>query len=179
MSYLKFFLEANKRFLSQNVELFTTRVSERTLCGALMMAMNGVIRRRNRYFNYKGYFVDIEYNRNSGRVKTIINDDFRIIKINCDLILHSRGHNKWQDNLIALEMKKSNRPEKERQSDRERLIALTKDSDGVWSADGITLPEHVCGYVLGIYYEVNQRENEILLEFYKCGRKFSDSKINF
>ena len=114
---LEIFLEANECFLSQNGDLLTTMVSERTLCGALMMAMNGVIRQRDRYYNYKEYFLDVEYNRNGGRVKNIINDDLRIITINCDLILHSRGQNKWQDNLIALEMKKSNRLEKEKQSD--------------------------------------------------------------
>ena len=58
------------------------------------------------------------------------------------------------------------------------MIALTKNNDGVWSADGITLPEHVCGYALGIYFEVNRRRNEILLEFYKFGMKFLDSIIS-
>jgi len=175
---VKIFLEANELFLSKNADLIITQVSERTFCGALMIAMNSIIRRRDRYNNYKKYFLDIEYNRNGSKVKTIINDDFRIITINCDLILHSRGYNKWQDNLIAIEMKKSSRPSKEKQSDRERLIALTKDTDGVWSADGITLPERVCGYVLGVYYEIDKQRNEILMEFYRCGGKFCGSKIN-
>ena len=174
---LNIFLEANDQFLSMNKDLITSKVSERALCGALMLAMNGVIRQHDRHSNYKDYFVDIEYNRNNGRVKTIINEDFKIITINCDLILHSRGNNKWQDNLIALEMKKSERPEKEKRSDRERLIMLTKDSDGVCAADGITLPEYVCGYVLGVYYEVNQRTKEILMEFYRCGVKYMDKRI--
>ncbi|KTE90017.1 hypothetical protein AT727_08805 [Desulfitobacterium hafniense] len=52
---LKIFLEANERFLSQNAELLITKVSERTLCGALIMAMSGVIRWRGRYFScYQG-----------------------------------------------------------------------------------------------------------------------------
>lgn len=175
---LEIFLEANKLFLSQNMELITTHVSERTLCGALMLALNDVIRKKDKNNSYQGYFFDVEYNRNGGKVKTIIDDDYRIININCDLILHSRGHNKWQDNLMAIEMKKSYRLQSEKQSDRERLIALTKDSDGVWSADGVTLPENVCNYILGIYYEINMQRNEILLEYYKSGIRFLDSKID-
>jgi hypothetical protein len=51
-------------------------------------------------------------------------------------------------------MKKASAPENEKQNDKLRLMALTKDSyDDVWSFDGKTLPEHVCGYTLGIYYE--------------------------
>lgn len=169
------FIKANDKFLLKNKYLLTTQISERALCGALMLAMNDVLMRRD----YKDYYIDVEYNRNEGRVKTIINENFKIITINCDLILHSRGNNKWQDNLIALEMKKSERPEIEKQSDRERLMALTKNSDGVWSADGIALPEHVCGYVLGVYYEVIHRSKEILMEFYNCGVKYFDRRIHF
>ena len=86
------------------------------------------------------------------------------------LILHSRGENPIQDNLIALEMKKSTRPQLEKQKDRERLIALTKDSfDNIWSNDGHTLPEYVCRYVLGVYYEINYSLNLVLIEYYKQG----------
>lgn len=74
-----------------------------------------------------------------------------------------------QDNLIAIEMKKSNAPSAEKQKDRERLIALTKDSfDDVWAWDH-NLPEHVCRYVLGVYYEINYRQKEIHIEYYRRG----------
>ncbi|WP_190285275.1 hypothetical protein [Clostridium sp. JN-1] len=173
------FHEANAKFISQNVELFTTEVSERTLCGALMIAMNSIIRKGFERLNrYKNYFVDVEYNRNGGKIKTIINDDMEIIPINCDLIVHSRGRNKWQDNLIAIEMKKATRPESEKQSDRKRLIALTLPTDGVWSADGMTLPERVCGYVLGIYYEIDIRKMAALIEFYSNGKKLDERIID-
>ena len=70
--------------------------------------------------------------------------------------MHSRGNHIEQDNLIAIEMKKSNASEEEKQKDKDRLKALTKDSfDDVWSFDGTTLPEHVCRYLIGIYYEIN------------------------
>ena len=42
--------------------MFQRKVSERTLCGALMLALNDVIRKKG----YEGYFVDVEYNRNVG-----------------------------------------------------------------------------------------------------------------
>ena len=96
----------------------------------------------------------------------------------CDLILHSRGRSKWQDNLIAVEMKKSTRLSSDKQSDRERLMALTRLTDGVWSADGVTLPEHVCGYVLGVYYEINFNDMTALLEYYSNGVKQTEHVIH-
>lgn len=173
------FEEANDNFLSKNKDLFTTEVSERTLCGALMVSMNGAIKRDFKRLNrYKNYFVDIEYNRNDGRVKTIIDRNESIVTIVCDLILHSRGRSKWQDNLIAVEMKKSTRLSSDKQSDRERLMALTRLTDGVWSADGVTLPEHVCGYILGVYYEINFNDMTALLEYYSNGEKQAEHVIH-
>ena len=94
----------------------------------------------------------MEYNRNNGKIKTIKNSKEEIITINCDLIIHSRGEIIEQDNLLALEMKKSTAPKEEKLKDKERLMALTKDTfDDVWPFDGKTLPEHVCRYILGIY----------------------------
>lgn len=46
--------------------------------------------------------------------------------ISCDLILHSRGQNIEEDNLIELEMKKADRRESEKKSDRERLEKITQ-----------------------------------------------------
>ena len=90
----------------------------------------------------------------------------------CDLIVHSRGEIVEKDNLIALEMKKSYRPMKEKENDKARLVALTKDSyDGVWSFDGKTLPEHVCGYDLGGYYEIDSKNCLIDIEYYVKGKK--------
>lgn len=132
MAYL--FEVANDNFLSRDFELIDSKVSERTLCGTLMVYIRDLIRDKTDYY---GYFVDVEYNRNKGKIKTIIDRNLHVIVINCDLILHSRGQHPEQDNLIAIEMKKSGRPEKEKEKDRNRLIALTKDSfDDIWSFDG-------------------------------------------
>lgn len=161
------FEEANDYFIKYNRELIESNVAERTLCGALKECIDGVKCKTE----YKNYSADVEYNRNkNGVVKTIIDNDFKVVKINCDLILHSRGKCVELDNLIAIEMKKSERPLAEKTSDRNRIIALTKDSyDDVWSYDGKTLPEHVCRYVLGVYYEIDIDEKIVYLEYYRRG----------
>lgn len=178
------FEKANKEFIKKNILLFETQVSERTLCGALMIELHEVLK-DTRYANY---YVDVEYNRNIGGKlktikKTIKGPDEQIVTINCDLIVHSRGTNLLQDNLIAIEMKKSTGRQSDKDSDRNRLEVLTKapESD-VWSYGGKALPEHVCGYGLGVYYEVNFRRKVILLEYYKkgkCYRKYEMSLREF
>ena len=178
---LNIFEEANKMMIINDNDLFITDVSERMFCGALMLHLHELIKETR----YKDYHVDVEYNRNKGSKLKTINKTIRglenkIIRINCDLIVHSRGHNVLQDNLIAIEMKKSNRPKEEKNSDRERLIALTKDSfDNIWSFDGQVLPEHVCRYKLGIFYEINYRKQQIELEYYVRGDLYSKKEVRF
>ncbi|OCT16858.1 hypothetical protein A8709_00650 [Paenibacillus pectinilyticus] len=178
---IEIFEKANNNFIQSDLELLNSKVSERTLCGALMIHLYGVVK----ISEFSEYKVDVEYNRNKNgkvktHVKTINGPDDIIVKINCDLIVHSRGNIIDQDNLIALEMKKSNRKKQEKDDDRSRLVALTKDSyDDIWSFDGKTLPEHVCRYGLGVYYEVNYPKRVILIEYYKTGYKFKEYEIKF
>ncbi|OXM84071.1 hypothetical protein [Paenibacillus rigui] len=175
------FEKANEKFINDDLELLLSNVSERTLCGALMLHLN-ILVQNSEFADYK---VDVEYNRNkNGKVKTslktIRGPQDIVVKINCDLIVHSRGNNIYQDNLIAIEMKKSNRKQEQKESDRYRLIALTKESyDDIWSFDGKTFPEHVCRYALGIYYEVNYKAQLINIEYYNKGYKFAEKEISF
>ena len=127
-------------------------------------------------YDLEGYYADNEYNRKQdGQVKTILNDKETIVTITCDIIVHSRGKKTEEDNLIAIEMKKSERPQSEKDSDKDRLRALTKDSyDGVWSYDGKTHPEHVCGYILGVYMEIEQSTRRCFFELYHKGNKKSE-----
>ncbi|MCU7614829.1 hypothetical protein N0B16_10310 [Chryseobacterium sp. GMJ5] len=166
------FRESNNQFLEQEMDNISNDVIERNLCGRLAIYLNDKIR-ENKLIDY---FVDTEYNRKqNGQVKTILDDEFNIININCDIIVHSRGNNISADNLIAIEMKKSNRPEQEKITDKKRLRALTKESyDDIWSNDGVTLPEHVCGYILGYYIELNIKEKQCLIEVYKKGNKTNE-----
>lgn len=149
--------------------LFESNVSERTMCGALMIHLNDSIR-NSEYFKY---YVDVEYNRNMNRnIKTIVDGNSNVINVCCDLIVHSRGEILEQDNLIAIEMKKNYRDNHEKKKDIDRLIALTKESfDGVFSADGLTLPSHVCRYILGVYYEIDDRNNKITCILFKNGEQ--------
>lgn len=164
---MNIFEKANKRFLYENAAFIMSNVSERSLCSALAQCIYLEINNSK----YSQYHVDTEYNRNNGKVKTIYNDDLKVISIVCDLIVHSRGEIVGKDNLIALEMKKAYRKACEKESDKARLVALTKDSyDEVWSFDGKTLPEHVCGYELGIYYEVDRKYSSIYIEYYTKGK---------
>ncbi|GGG17864.1 hypothetical protein [Paenibacillus aceti] len=167
------FENANKKFLNNEVDLILSGVSERTLCGSLMRYLQEEIKETN----YSKYHVDVEYNRNNGKVKTIIDQNIEVIPINCDIIVHSRGEIPEQNNIIAIEMKKSTNRNSEKIKDKNRLIALTKETfDDVWSFDGTNLPEHVCRYKLGIYYEVNIKRSEVYVEYYKKGR-LSSTKI--
>lgn len=178
---IEIFEEANKNLLAKDIELFESQVSERTLCGALMLHLHETLKNTD----YREYCVDVEYNRNKGSklktiTKTMKGPKEKIIKINCDLIVHSRGRNVSQDNLIALEMKKHNRPQYNKDQDRERIIALTKDSfNDIWSFDGKTLPEHVCRYKLGVYYEVSFSRKSIMLEYYIGGLFYRAKTITF
>lgn len=168
------FEKANERFLKTNPLLFEMNVSERTLCGALMLELHEVLKDTK----YAEYFVDVEYNRNKGGKlktfrKTIKGPSEEIVTITCDLIVHSRGQNVLRDNLIALEMKKSTRNQMDKERDKIRLECLTMEpEDNVWSYGGKTLPEHVCGYGLGIYYEVNLKENCFSIEYYAKGHRY-------
>lgn len=171
------FLTATQAFVREDKALFDSAVSERALCGALMGYLNQQMLQGE---GFEGYYTDVEYNRNRGNIKTIKGVDEKIISVTCDLTMHSRGKHPEQDNLIAIEMKKSNVSRAERQKDKERLMALTKDTfDDVWSYDGVTLPEHVCRYVIGIYYEINFRRKEIRLEYYNQGEQAEIETISF
>lgn len=161
------FESANKKLIKKDIDLFKIEASERTICGALMRHLKGSVWGTP----FSTYHVDVEYNRNrDGLVKTILDNDLVVTNITCDLIVHSRGAFIEQDNLIALEMKKANRAEKEKAKDKNRLIALTKSEYDTWSYDGKTFPEHVCRYILGVYYEISNAYNQVYLEYYRYGK---------
>lgn len=172
---IEIFESANTAFLQEERELILSGVAERCLCASFKQYLNEKLKKTD-YYDYK---VDVEYNRNMGKIKTIINSKLEVIEIFCDIIIHSRGNILEQDNLIAIEMKKSNRSKAEKESDKERLIALTKDSfNDTWSYDGKTLPEHVCRYKLGVYYEVNTGTKKAYIEYYQQGRIIGKYTIN-
>ena len=46
-----------------------------------------------------------------------------------------------------------------------------------WSYGGESFPEHVCRYILGVYYEISKYCNSIHLEFYRQGQKVDTLEI--
>ncbi len=163
----KIFLKANDNFLDKEIDLIKNDLSERSICSKLGQYLKVEIDKRE---DFKKYHIDAEYNRNYGEIKTILGENEEIIKITCDLIMHSRGEEK-NDNLIALEMKKSTRPSKDKISDKKRLMELT-------NLENQNNIEHVKTYLLGIYYEIERSRREILLEFYIEGKKKDELILN-
>ena len=173
-SILNIFDNANKSFLNNEKDLILSWINERTLCWTLSQYLRDEIK----ISAFSTYYSDVEYNRNNWNLKTIKDSQENIINIICDIIVHSRWENIEQDNLIAIEMKKSTWSKSEKQKDKDRLIALTKDTyDDIWSYDWETFPEHVCGYILGVYYEININSRKIYIEFYKRGNLDNVIKI--
>jgi len=164
-------------FFQYEVQEVLEGVNERNNCGRLAI----YIQQTAQDHGLDGYFADTEYNRKQdGKVKTILDSEMKVVAINCDLILHSRGQFVAEDNLIAVEVKKRDRPKAEKDKDRERLRALTKASYGdIWSADGSALPEHVCGYALGIFVELDRAQRICRLEYYRSGEMFEQAVRHF
>lgn len=169
---MQIFIDCSETFVTSERDLILSGVSERCLCGSFML----IFRRLLDNCEFNSYYSDIEYNRNfDGQIKTIIDHDLQVTNITCDLIIHSRGTIPEQDNLIAIEMKRDNHPEDEKNKDRIRLRALTKDKNDTmtFSLDGRALPRHVCGYVVGVFYEISIANRMINVEYYRNGELYN------
>lgn len=164
-------------FLEKEVQEILEGVNERNNCARWAMYLERAAHERG----LVQYVADPEYNRKQdGRIKTILDGQHRVVAINSDLILHTRGVNIAEDNLIAIEVKKSDQPDRDKESDRERLRALTKASyDGIWMNDGSEPPEHVCGYRLGAFVELNRKNRLCSVEYFKDGEVVSRETLHF
>jgi hypothetical protein len=171
------FASSLKQFLEREVQEILEGTNERNNCSRWAMYLEKAAHEQG----LTQYVADAEYNRKQdGKIKTILDGQHHVVTINCDLILHTRGANISEDNLIAIEMKKSDRPDEEKQSDRQRLRALTKASyDGAWMNDGTNPPEHVCGYRLGAFVELDRRQRSCTVEFFKGGNVCSTETHSF
>ena len=116
-----FFNEGKVKFFEREVDNILAGTSERNLCGRLSIYLERLLKK----YGLTEYYSDPEYNRKqNGKVKTILDDDMEIVTINCDLIIHSRGKEMGNDNLLAIEMKKYTRPNNEKISDKNRLRTM-------------------------------------------------------
>lgn len=169
--------KTSETFLKEQLDFLLSGVSERSWYTPFILYLKNIIEKNK----ITGYYIDTEYNRNNGKIKTVYdNSKFEVIPITCDIIVHSRGKNICKDSLICIEMKKSTAKLKDKQSDKKRLELLTRKSfDNVWSADGKCLPEHVCGYELGVYYEININNRSSHIEYYQNGVKIIEKNNKF
>ena len=157
------FLEANRAFLENHAILLKRELSERCLCGALMYELNKQLEKKN----LKKYHADIEFNRvikkATNKVKQLPDEKGIPKHIFPDIIVHTRSEEN-PDNLLALEMKKSTARGYAKERDKNRLSLLTS--------------LYPYKYKLGVYYEINHKKSQIMIEFYQTGRKIStDSKV--
>lgn len=164
------------------VDNLRNNVNERTTCGRLALYID---RRMQKESIFENYYADQEYNRmQDGRVKMTLHGKEHKIVINPDIAIHSRGFYDLRDrkkkcltdNLLVVEAKKSTAPISEIESDKIKLIAMTKaPGAGVWSEDGRLHPEYVCGYKLGCQMIIDLELDSIRLDYYTKGvmRKFT------
>ncbi len=163
---LDIFYRANEEFLKRDVKNILLDVSERNLCALLSEKIAYILSNSK----FKQYYSDPEYNRDGEEVKAIIiPGEETIVTVTCDLIIHSRGELD-KDNLIAIEMKKSNANMRSKNKDRIRLKALTMELDSVYHWKGKLDKKVVAGYELGIFYELNRFTKTIIIEIYSNGR---------
>lgn len=157
------FWEANRAFLENHASLLKRELSERCLCGALMHELNKQLEKKN----LKKYYADIEFNRDEDNVKRIsykTDDGVYSKRIFTDIIVHSRGEVSL-DNLIALEIKKSTARADAKERDKNRLSLLTS--------------LYHYKYRLGVYYEINHKKRQILIEFYQNGKMVEVKTLDY
>ena len=167
------FYEANEKFLKRNLGDIKRGISERSMCANLKEETSIIIRKSD----YSMYFVDVEYNRNAERIKTILISN-EIIDITSDFLIHARGTQK-HENILALEMKKSTATKKEKDDDRARIKALTMSEEQVYKMGGGLPVSTVCGYLIGIYYEIDILSEIITMEYYSNGSKVYSENNSF
>jgi hypothetical protein len=165
---LDLFNEAFREFLGRERRNIEANISECNLCGRLMLYLDAA---RVRY-GLADYFTDTEYNRNLGDLKQIRHnphDEPDIIT--CDLIVHSRGQMP-DDNLIAIEMKKKKHSKASKDADRRRLKAVTRAPAAARKLS--RRPNHVYGYQLGLFIELDTDKPAYLIEVYQRGAKVDE-----
>jgi len=149
-------------------------VTEQNICARLAHHLENLMREYdNSHIRkmFKYYYVDVEYNRmvdlnGKKQKKSIIFPCGIEETIICDLLVHSRGKVKKQDNLLALEMKKT-KNEDSVDSDQERLMSL------ISPAPNDSQCKSMYNTLLGVFLEYNENEcNMICYEYYDGEDKY-------
>ena len=153
------FWAANRSFIENHASLLKSELSERCLCGVLMCELNKQLEKNA----WENYYADIEFNKviknTIKNVKQLPDKEGTPKRVFTDIIVHSRGK-VTPDNLLALEMKKNTARREAKESDKYRLSLLTSS--------------YPYKYKLGVYYEINHKKRQILVEFYQNGEKIEE-----
>jgi hypothetical protein len=170
---LELFNAALAEFLQREHANIKADISERNLCGRLMLYLDAA----RKHYGLASYFTDTEYNRNMGDLKRIRHNPIDPPDIiTCDLILHSRGRQD-PDNLIAIEMKKKKHSKTSKDADRRRLEALTRT--GAAARRLSRRSDHVYDYKLGLFIELDTQRMAYLIEVYREGAKVDEFRDSF
>ena len=149
-------------------------VAEQNVCARLALHLENLMREYDNSHTrkmFKDYYVDVEYNRmvdlnGKKHKKAIIYPSGIKETIICDLLVHSRGKVKKQDNLLALEMKKT-KNEDSVDSDQERLMCL------ILPAPNDSQCKSMYNTLLGVFLEYNENEcNMICYEYFDGEDKY-------
>ena len=158
------FLAANRSFIENHASLLKRELSERCLCGALMCELNKQLEKNA----CNNYYADIEFNRafenTINNVKHLPDEEGTPKRVFPDIIVHSRGK-VTPDNLLALEMKKSTARREAKERDKNRLSLLTSS--------------YPYKYKLGVYYEINHKKQQILIELYQNGKMVEVKTLDY
>lgn len=158
------FLAANRSFIENHASLLKRELSERCLCGTLMCELNKQLEKNA----CNNYYADIEFNRafenTINNVKHLLDEEGTTKRVFPDIIVHSRGK-VTPDNLLAIEMKKSTARREAKERDKNRLSLLTSS--------------YPYKYKLGVYYEINFEEKQIIVEFYQDGENAEENILSY
>ena len=169
---VEIFLQALCYVHESHSSLFEDNVNERDVCSHLF----SFIERSKENTWFTNYFVDVEYNRMLGGGPKIIFDEKNGIDITIipDLVIHGRGRIDGHENLLCVEIKKSNAPSSEKEDDLRRLSFLTKRKMHLRRNTN-----YVYGYLIGIYYEYNYPRQRSKLKIFKNGKAVCTMIFNF
>lgn len=159
---IKLILDSLNSFVRDDKILLDRMVSERALCGALMLKIHTNLQKST----FAGYYVDVEFNKSMQlKGNEYIYDLKRLPNgkyISTDIIVHGRGMGAEPDNLIAIEMKKKANGGKEYKTRRATDIQRLKY---------LTAPNYMYQYLLGVLVEIDFADSKIGLKLFKSGEE--------
>ena len=114
-----------KRLYQEDYNNIKYGVSERNICARLAHHMENIMREydaKNRTSFFTSYNADVEYNRmGNGDLKCYEDNQKRPRYMVSDLLIHNRG---YEENLLAVEMKKKGSTKKDIEEDKKRLNSM-------------------------------------------------------